>query len=110
METLKCNQVIYKEDLIQNPGFFDYIKDQLDSNVGGKILNRLMDNGESICRADTKMYQLVDINAVNIIDTVQITKLIRCKDCKWSDEEGRCEVHETLSGNDFCSKGERRKE
>ena len=87
METLKCNQIIYKEDLIKDPDLLDYIKDQLDSKVGGKMLNSLINNGISICRANTKMIQLLDINAVNIIDTVQITKLIRCKDCaNWDTE------------------------
>lgn len=42
--------------------------------------------------------------------TIDAVPVVRCKDCKWSNEEGRCEVHETFSGNDFCSNGERKEE
>ena len=100
METLKCNQIIYKEDLIKDPDLLDYIKDQLDSNVGGKMLNSLINNGISICRANTKVYQLLDINAVNIIDTVQITKLIRCKDCANWDTEW---ITNSGDGSHYCA-------
>lgn len=100
METLKCNQIVYKDDLAMDPDLFDYIKDQLDSNVGGKLLNRLLDNGGlHICRAKTKVEQLVDINAVNIVDKVQISKLIRCKDCKNWDTEW---ISRSGNGYHYC--------
>lgn len=127
METLKCNQIIYKEDLIKDPDLLDYIKDQLDyikdqldANVGRKIVNSLINNGISICRANTKEYKLLDINAVNIIDTVQITKLIRCKDCanwdtEWTPSSGDgshyCPMIDLVTNDAFyCAASSERKE
>ena len=57
-----------------------------------------------------RTYVFIPINSLDELPTINAVPVVRCKDCKWSDEEGRCEVHETLSGNDFCSKGERREE
>lgn len=117
METLKCNQIVNKEAIYGDPGLLDYIIDQLASDVGKKVLDRLLTNGISICRADTKMYQLLDINAVNIIDTVKITKLIMCKDCKnwdtdWLPSDGvghYCSMIDLVTTEDFyCSEAERK--
>lgn len=120
METLKCNHIIYKEDLIKDQGLLDYIKDQLASDIGKKVLDSILTNGISICRADTKMYQLLDINAVNIIDTVQITKLIRCKDCvnwdtSWRSRSGAgyhyCPMIDLETNEAFyCAESTERKE
>lgn len=115
METLECNHIIYKEDLIKDQGLLDYLIDQLATDVGKKLMDSLLTNGISICRADSKMYQLLDINAVNIIDTVQIIKIISCKDCKYYDPKDRnfsCNLFSDLGSanndNDFCAWAERK--
>lgn len=115
-ETLKCNRVVCTEELDRHPELLQYIKNQIDSDIGEEVMHRIRDNGEFIVRAKTKEEQFADIASVNIKETVEIKRLIWCKDCKYSSNESfgslwcyRRDPFLVLP-NDFCSKAERREE
>ncbi len=112
-ETLKCNRVVSVDELSRNPVFIQYIMNQIDSDIGEEVMHRIRDNGEFIVRAKTKEEQYEDIVSTSIVGTAEITRLIRCKDCKywdldWQTIEDRhyCPmVDKQTLGDFFCGDG-----
>ncbi len=117
-ETLKCNRIIDAVELDRHPELLRYIKNRMDSDVGEEVMHRIRDNGEYIVRAKIEEEQFKEFSAMNITETVEITRLIRCKDCmywdkSWQTIEG-CHycgmIDKQTEGNFFCGDGEREEE
>lgn len=65
-------------------------------------------NGYKVKWTDRKV-----ISWINHAPTIDAVPVVRCKDCKYWDTKGICDLHTEVNAvwmdaNDFCSKGERR--
>lgn len=70
-----------------------------------------------IIRNDGKsVAHLLALEAIaKAVDALEVTELVRCKDCKLFNPEyeggiGSCGLDMNVTANDFCSKGERKEE
>ena len=50
------------------------------------------------------------IKTIKNIPTVDVVQIVRCKDCKYFSEFQYCGVLGFCEPNEYCSRGERRKE
>lgn len=110
-ETLKCNHVVDAMALDRHPEILKFINNRVDLDVGEALIHRIRDNGEFIVRARIEEEQFKGINALNITGIVEITRLIRCKDCIHRPKGHQyCRMFDMYTVDDFfCSEGERRK-
>lgn len=85
---------------------------EVTRNLVDRVICEL-EKGESICSLSTvEQTQAVDLNSVEIRRTVNIKKLVRCKECKQNLTKGRkyafCDLTGSTNRNDwFCADGER---
>lgn len=51
------------------------------------------------------------VRYLNILPTVDAVEVVRCKDCKYQNEDGDCDIHDewfTRKPESFCCYGERK--
>lgn len=120
-EKLKCNRIVDVEELDRHPELIRHIENRINSDIGEEVMRRITDNGEFIVRAQIKAEQFMETATANITETVEITRLIRCKDCRFSIDfyqDGDCYCkrpgeplfYKGESWNGFCDKGKRKGE
>lgn len=85
---------------------FEFLTEQLVKETGA--FSKGVNKGLNIARS-----ALRNVDAIPTIDAVEV---VRCKDCIYWSNDGRCEpaenglVLEYTTGLDFCSYGKRREE
>ena len=50
------------------------------------------------------------IDCINVTPTADVVEVVRCKDCKYFSEFQHCGILGFCEPNEYCSRGERRKE
>ena len=73
-------------------------------------LSRMIDYCENDNKVNglTSLFQVID--AIMDCPTADVVEVVRCKDCKYFSEFHHCGILGFCEPNEYCSRGERRKE
>lgn len=100
-EAFGSANIVPCELLDVNPGALDYAI----RNVTHRLVDRVMcelEKGESICSLSlVEQNQFADLNSVEIRRTVNIKKLIRCKECKHRPKMSRRHFEDHRAEHEF---------
>ena len=92
------------ELLVTMPTALDHAIQDVTHRLVDRVLCEL-EKGESICSLQTvEQNQFSGLNSIEIRRTVKITRLVRCRECRWGPI---CMIGQHLGLDGFCSKGER---
>ena len=82
----------------------------------GEKMERLIDANELYvdARFGENEEPYISLYQINNAPTVDAVEIVRCKDCKWYENDGyhtNCKIMRCcVEGDDYCSRGERRGE
>ena len=107
---------IVANEAIQCDGFMDFIRRNMKEQISNGILTVVSDGNEYVIKILPEQYiKKPDLLSVEVRQGISVKELVRCKDCKHSQEQGYlryCEFDRhygiELDSDWFCADGEKR--